>query len=163
MIRTLGIAFLLTTLAACSTAPPEPAPVPAGPAAPVIAPVADRNMPIQRCFRSVATAANGSAVDTMLIDLTIAGEVVFGRMDWIPGGKGNTLGVLNGRISNDTIYATYDNVTGGVENSEKRALVLGPQSVSLLRADLVERGGKWVLKDPASAAVAIEVPDIPCP
>ncbi len=120
-------------------------------------------MPIQRCFRSVATAANGSDVDTTLVDLTIAGAVVFGRMDRIPGGKGNTLGVLNGRISNDTIYATYDYVNGGVESSEKRALVLGPQSVSLLRADLVERGGKLVLKDPASAAVAIEVPDIPCP
>ena len=118
-------------------------------------------MPIQRCFRSVTSS--GSEVDTTLVDLTIAGSVVFGRMDHIPGGRGNTLGVLNGRISNDTIYATYDYVKGGVESSEKRALVLGPQSVSLLRADLVEHAGVWVLKDAAAATVAIEVPDIPCP
>lgn len=118
---------------------------------------------MQRCFRSVAKAVNGSDVDTTLIDLTIAADVVFGRMDHIPGGKGNTLGVLNGRISNDTIYATYDYVKGGVESSEKRALVLGPQSVSLLRAELVEHGAVWILKDPAAATVAIEVPDVPCP
>jgi hypothetical protein len=116
----------------------------------------------QRCFLSVTTSGDGSITDSMSVMLTIQGDQVTGRMDWLPGAKDQMRGTLEGTVKNDTITARYSYTAEGANNVEERMFHLGAGYVAVLSGDMMERDGTWVLKDPAKAVEGMKVPEVEC-
>lgn len=133
MRATLLFSGFALSLVACSpTAPTEQLPEPVTTTSAGAKPVA-----FKRKFRSI-TNANGSMSDTMLIDLHFRGDSITGRMDWLQGMKDKMKGTFEGHLRNDTLITTYSYSAEGVQRTEPRYFLLGPDRITILTGDLVE-------------------------
>lgn len=131
LLLVLGFALLMS---ACAHEPEEKT-MPTA-----LHPTKERAKPsaYKRKFRSMTTSADGLVTDTMLIDFHFQGDSLSGRMHWLPGQKDKMKGTLSGHLRGDTVVAAYTYSAEGVQRTEPRFFLLGPDRVTLLSGDLIE-------------------------
>ncbi|MEO8587898.1 MAG: hypothetical protein ABI432_00875 [Flavobacteriales bacterium] len=156
--RYIPTLFVVATLAACDTKSPDP-----NVTVTQVVPTS-HSQPRTRCFLSVTPSTEGEKrVDTVLVQVTVADDRVFGRMDWIPGERDRMLGVLDGTVKNDTITAVYSYEYQGMSYNEQRLLHFGKDYITMLTGEMIEQDGMMVLKDPTKAVESTKVPEVHCP
>lgn len=100
--------------------------------------------------------------DVNSVQLIVAGDDVTGTMDYMPYEKDSAHGTLKGKKKGNEIVADWKvTIEGNKQMEEVRLKMAGDK---LLRAGgaLAERGGKMVLKDPATAKYTESFTKVSC-
>ena len=100
--------------------------------------------------------------DTTFVKLTIIGDEVTGRYDWIPAGKDSARGTLNGTINNGIITAVYDYMIEGSQQKEEMIFKMEVNQLLIKRGALEEVGDMLKLKDPDTAKFSEVIPRVIC-
>lgn len=113
------------------------------------------------CFVSTF-GQNANYQDTTFVKLTIIGDEVTGRYDWIPAGKDSARGILNGTIENGIITAIYDYTIEGSQQKEEMIFKMEVNQLLVKKGELEEVGNILKLKDPDSATFSEVIPRVIC-
>ncbi|GAB4025910.1 hypothetical protein [Spirosoma koreense] len=94
------------------------------------------------CFRQVVGR------DSTTLQLIIRDSVVTGQLNVLPFEKDRAQGAIQGTLKNNQIIADWQRSGEGVTQSYAVALTLKGDSVTWREGERVEKGGKWILKNP---------------
>lgn len=100
--------------------------------------------------------------DVNSIQLIVAGDDVTGTMDYIPYEKDSAHGTLKGKKKGNEIVADWNVMMEGNKQTEEVRLKMDGEKLLRAGGALAERGGKMVLKDPATAKYAESFTKVSC-
>lgn len=101
--------------------------------------------------------------DSTFLTLTIAGNTVTGRMEWVPWEKDGARGDLTGKLEGNKVTADWNYTIEGSEQAEEKVFIIEKDAVGEMTGELTEvAGGKLVLKDPADAKIGSYLTKVPC-
>ena len=101
--------------------------------------------------------------DITSCQLTIEGDKVTGFYDWTPDQKDGGHGILiNGVKKGDMITADWRYFIEGSDQTEEVILKLEADKVTKMTGELVEKGTKMVLKNPAKAKAGDVLKKVDC-
>lgn len=90
--------------------------------------------------------------DITTVKLVINGDAVTGEMNWTPWEKDGAVGTLKGKKVGDEIFADYDYMIEGVNQSEEKIFKIEGDKLLEKTGELMDgKDGKLVMKDPAKA------------
>ncbi|WP_226163844.1 hypothetical protein [Hymenobacter terricola] len=118
-----------------TTAPAEPGATPPAPATQVQAQ--------QMCYRQVVGR------DTTMVRLLISGATVTGELAVLPAEKDRARGSLQGTLAGQQIVADWQRVGEGQTQVHEVTFTLAGDSLRWREGARTEKGGKWVLANPA--------------
>lgn len=100
--------------------------------------------------------------DITTVQLVMKGDIVTGEMHWHPYQKDGAHGTLKGVKKGDVITADYAYMIEGSNQMEEVVFKLEGDKLSKLEGELMEKGEKLVLKDPAKAKYTEVYPKTDC-
>lgn len=113
------------------------------------------------CFLS-SYGVDANYQDTTTVKLTIIGNEVTGRYDWIPAEKDSARGTLTGTIKNGIITAIYDYMIEGNNQKEEVVFKMEVNQLLVKKGKLEEIGGILKLKNPETAEFSEAIPRVIC-
>jgi uncharacterized protein YcfL len=100
--------------------------------------------------------------DSTLVSITINGDAVEGKMNWLPYEKDGAIGTLKGKKVGDVITADYAYVIEGSEEVEEKVFVLQGDKLQIKEGELEDKNGKLVMKFPEKAKVTSILTKVDC-
>jgi uncharacterized protein YcfL len=100
--------------------------------------------------------------DSTLVSITINGDAIEGKMNWLPYEKDGAIGTLKGKKIGDVITADYTYVIEGSEQIEEKVFVLQGEKLLIKEGELEDKNGKLVMKFPEKAKVTSTLNKVDC-
>ncbi|HCR48502.1 MAG TPA: hypothetical protein DIW24_02660 [Bacteroidetes bacterium] len=151
MKKTVWMSWILLAIAACNPQPPKQEPTPEPKADSPIA------MNGKRCFLMAA------GKDTTSAELTFDNGKVTGNYAWSPFEQHGAYGDITGELKDGWIRGEYAFEIEGSNQVEEVKFKLEGSTLSKVEAELMEKGGKLVLKNPDETKITNEVlTETPC-
>lgn len=100
--------------------------------------------------------------DSTLVSITINGDAVEGKMNWLPYEKDGAIGTLKGKKVGDVITADYSYVIEGSEQVEEKVFILQGEKLLIKEGELEDKNGKLIMKFPEKAKVTSTLNRVDC-
>lgn len=100
--------------------------------------------------------------DVTTVTLTVSGDKVVGRMDWVPFEKDSARGTLSGTLANGEMNLLYDYMIEGARQTEEKIMKIEDGKLFIKHGELLDPkyNGNLIYKD-SSTAVYNEILE-PC-
>lgn len=100
--------------------------------------------------------------DVTTVTLTVSGDKVVGRMDWVPFEKDSARGTLSGTLANGEMNLLYDYMIEGARQTEEKIMKIEDGKLLIKHGELLDPkyNGNLIYKD-SSTAVYNEILE-PC-
>jgi hypothetical protein len=91
--------------------------------------------------------------DITTVTLTISGDTVTGKMDWVPFEKDSARGTLSGTLQNGEMNLMYDYMIEGAHQTEEKIMKIQDGKLLIKHGELLDPkyDGHLIYKDKASA------------
>jgi len=101
--------------------------------------------------------------DLTTVTLTIEGNKVTGKMEWLPWEKDQARGTLLGEKKGNEIVADYEYMIEGSNQLEEKVFVLEGDKLLVKSGELEDKNGKLVMKNPSKATIGQTLVKVTCP
>ncbi|RYU92666.1 hypothetical protein [Emticicia agri] len=101
--------------------------------------------------------------DLTTVSLTIEGNKVTGKMEWLPWEKDQARGTLMGEKKGNEIIADYEYMIEGSNQLEEKIFVLEGDKLLVKSGELEDKNGKLILKDRNKATIGQTLVKVACP
>lgn len=101
--------------------------------------------------------------DLTTVRITIEGNKVTGKMEWLPWEKDQARGTLLGEKKGNEIVADYEYMIEGSNQLEEKVFVLEGDKLLVKSGELEDKNGKLVMKNPGKATIGQTLVKVACP
>jgi len=91
--------------------------------------------------------------DVTTVTLTVSGDKVVGKMDWVPFGKDSARGTLSGTFTNGEMNLLYDYIIEGAQQTEEKIMKIEDGKLFIKHGELLDPkyNGNLIYKDSTTA------------